>query len=65
MGFGKALVNHVINEAKKLGDCHIEIGIISDQIELREWYKKLGFSIKNETKFEHLPFKVTFMSKEL
>jgi N-acetylglutamate synthase-like GNAT family acetyltransferase len=65
MGFGKALVNHVINEAKKLGACHIEIGIISDQIELREWYKKIGFSLKNETKFEHLPFKVTFMSKDL
>jgi len=65
MGFGKALVNHVINEAKELGAHRVEIGIISDQTELKEWYKKFGFSMKKEARFEHLPFMVTFMSKEL
>jgi N-acetylglutamate synthase-like GNAT family acetyltransferase len=64
-GFGEVLVNHVVNEAKKLGAHRVEIGIISDHTELRDWYKKLGFSIKSETRFEHLPFKVTFMSREL
>jgi ribosomal protein S18 acetylase RimI-like enzyme len=65
MGFGKALVNHVINEAKELGAHRVEIGIISDQTELKEWYKKFGFSMKKESRFEHLPFMVTFMSREL
>jgi len=64
-GFGEALVNHALNEAKTLGAHRIEIGIISDQTELKEWYRKFGFSIKKETRFEHLPFMVTFMSKEL
>jgi GNAT superfamily N-acetyltransferase len=64
-GFGEALVNHAVNDAKKMGARRIEIGIISDHTELCEWYKKIGFSVKNETRFEHLPFKVTFMSKEL
>ena len=64
-GFGEVLVNHVVNEAKKLGAHRVEIGIISDHTELRDWYKKLGFSVKSEARFEHLPFKVTFISREL
>lgn len=64
-GFGEAMVNHAVNEAKRLGAHRIEIGIISDHIELREWYKIFGFSVKNENQFEHLPFKVTFMSRDL
>ena len=64
-GFGELLVNHALNEAKKLGARRVEIGIISNQTGLEEWYKKLGFSTKKESRFEHLPFMVTFMSKEL
>jgi N-acetylglutamate synthase-like GNAT family acetyltransferase len=64
-GLGEVLVNHAVNESKKLGAHRVDIGIISDHTELRDWYKRLGFSIKSETRFEHLPFKVTFMSKEL
>ncbi len=64
-GFGKLLVNHALNEAKKLGARRIEIGIISHQTELKEWYKRLGFLIKKESRFEHLPFVGAFMSKEL
>ena len=63
-GFGEAMVNHALNEAKKRGAHLVEIGMISDQTELKEWYKKFGFSIKSEKRFEHLPFKVTFMARE-
>jgi len=59
------LVNYALNEAKKLGAHRVEIGIISHQVELKEWYKKLGFSTKTESQFEHLPFVVAFMTKEL
>jgi N-acetylglutamate synthase-like GNAT family acetyltransferase len=64
-GFGEAMVNHAVNEAKRLGAHRIEIGIISDHVELREWYKKFGFSVKKEAQFKHLPFKVTFLSRDL
>ena len=64
-GFGKALVNHVINEAKKLGLRRVEIGLISKHTELKEWYERLGFSVKNTAQFEHLPFEVTFMFKQI
>ena len=64
-GFGELLVNYALNEAKRLGAQRVEIGIISDQTELKAWYEKLGFSTKKESRFEHLPFIVTFMSREL
>jgi N-acetylglutamate synthase-like GNAT family acetyltransferase len=64
-GFGEALVNHVCTQAKQLGIKHVEIGIIAENIELSRWYEKLGFCHKNTAVFEHLPFTVTFMGKEL
>jgi diamine N-acetyltransferase len=64
-GFGKALAGHVLSEARRLGAGHVDIGIIAEDKELKDWYKRLGF-IETETKeFAHLPFRVTFMSREL
>jgi diamine N-acetyltransferase len=64
-GFGKALVNHVLSEAKLLGALHVDIGIIAEDTELQAWYNRLGF-IEAETKeFPHLPFRVTFMFHDL
>lgn len=64
-GFGKALVTHVLSKAKLLGVQRVNIGIIAQQIELKTWYRKIGF-VETETKeFSHLPFRVTFMSYEL
>jgi N-acetylglutamate synthase-like GNAT family acetyltransferase len=64
-GFGKALVNRVLSEAKSLGAKHVNIGIIADQSELKNWYKGIGF-VEGETKeFSHLPFQVTFMSYDM
>ena len=61
-GFGKALVNHVLSEAKLLGVNYVSIGIIAEQTELKDWYKRLGF-VEGESKdFPHLRFRVTFMS---
>jgi diamine N-acetyltransferase len=64
-GFGAALVAHVLSEAKRLGARHVDIGIIAEDKQLKDWYKRLGF-IEIVTKdFAHLPFRVTFMSREL
>ena len=61
-GFGKALVEHALSEAKLVGARHVDIGIIAEDVELKDWYERLGF-IETETKeFAHLPFRVTFMS---
>jgi N-acetylglutamate synthase-like GNAT family acetyltransferase len=64
-GFGKALVSHVLSEAKLLGALHVDIGVIAEDTKLKAWYNSLGF-IEAETKgFPHLPFRVTFMSHDL
>jgi N-acetylglutamate synthase-like GNAT family acetyltransferase len=61
-GFGKALVDYVLLEAKAVGAKKLDIGIIAEQSELKLWYQQLGF-VEGETKeFEHLPFLVTFMT---
>ncbi len=64
-GFGRALVRHVEAEAEKLGARSLEIAIIWEQGELREWYESLGFRRTHTRRFEHLPFLVGFMRKEL
>jgi GNAT superfamily N-acetyltransferase len=60
-GFGKALVEHVFARAKQLGAKQINIGIISQQKELKLWYRKIGFAEGITKKFPHLPFLVTFL----
>lgn len=61
-GFGKALVNHALSEAKLFGVHRVSIGIIAEQTELKNWYKGLGFVEGESKEFPHLPFRVTFMS---
>jgi len=64
-GFGKALVNHIIHKAKKITAKRIEIGIIAENLELKNWYIKQGFIERDIIKYEHLPFKVLFLVKVL
>jgi len=64
-GFGKALVTHVLSKVKLLGVHRVNIGIIAEHTELKNWYKGIGF-VEGESKdFSHLPFRVTFMSYEV
>jgi N-acetylglutamate synthase-like GNAT family acetyltransferase len=64
-GLGKTLVNHIFDMAIEMEMQRVEIGIISEDTELRDWYKKFGFVQKNTKRFDHLPFIVAFMFVEL
>ena len=64
-GFGQALVYHVFEQAKKMGIRRVEIALISKHRKLKKWYKKFGFVQNRTKKFDHLPFIVAFMYKEL
>lgn len=64
-GLGKRLVAHVESEAQKRGLQRVEIGIIAEQDDLRNWYEQVGFKVTGEKEFAHLPFRVAFMSKNL
>ena len=64
-GFGKALVARALSEARGLGCRRVGIGVIADQTELKDWYRRLGFVETENREFPHLPFLVTFMTHVL
>jgi ribosomal protein S18 acetylase RimI-like enzyme len=64
-GFGKALVGHALSEAGVRGCRRVGIGVIADQAELKDWYRRFGFVETENREFPQLPFLVTFMSCEL
>jgi len=64
-GYGKKLVNHIFEQARKNGANKLEIGIIAEDTKLTNWYGKFGFVMKGTKKFDHLPFIVAFMSAEI
>ncbi|MBN1889574.1 MAG: GNAT family N-acetyltransferase [Thermoflexales bacterium] len=64
-GYGRALVEHVLEQAGRLGAGRVELGIIAGQDELRAWYEGLGFCVERTAKFKHLPFRVAFMARQL
>ena len=50
---------------RTLGASKIKIGIIEENIILKEWYKNFGFTHTAAKKFDHLPFTVKFMELEI
>ncbi len=64
-GYGSALIRHVFAQAQAIGLRRIGIGIISEDTELKEWYHRFGFVETGTKAFDHLPFIVGFMEKEL
>ncbi len=64
-GFGKALVTYALAQAQTLGVARVEIGIIAEDTRLADWYRQRGF-VETDTKtFDHLPFTVGFMARQL
>ena len=64
-GIGKALVDHVLAQARALEMKSVGIGIIAEQSDLKSWYLKIGFVEKEIKQFPHLPFRVAFMNYTL
>ena len=64
-GYGAALTEHAAQEAAKAGGKRLEIGIIAEHFELKQWYQKRGFKAGATKNFDHLPFGVLFMFLDL
>ena len=64
-GYGKMLVQHIFERARKTGIRRVEIAMISKDRKLKNWYRKFGFIQKDTKKFDHLPFTVMFMYRQL
>lgn len=61
-GFGKALVKHVLSQARLLNVYRVQIGMIAEHQELHTWYEKLGFEEVESKQFPQLVFRVAFMA---
>lgn len=64
-GYGTMLVHHIFEKARNTGVRRVEIAMISKDRKLKNWYRTFDFIHKNTKKFDHLPFTVAFMYKEL
>lgn len=61
-GYGRILAAHVLAQAGAGGAARVGIGIIADQVELKQWYQAIGFVEGESRHFAHLPFRVTFLT---
>jgi len=64
-GYGKAIMDFVFGYVKDKGGKTVEIGIINENTILKKWYENYGFSQIGIKKFNHLPFNVCFMKKDV
>ena len=64
-GYGGQLADYVFEYVKNSGGTTVSIGIIDEHTVLKNWYKTLGFQETGIKKFEHLPFTVCFMEKDI
>ena len=64
-GFGTTLVRHGLAQAKTAGARKVSVGITADHVELKAWYRGLGFVEEGIKEFAHLPFRVAFLIRTL
>jgi ribosomal protein S18 acetylase RimI-like enzyme len=64
-GYGKKLTDFVFQYAHSLCGKKISIALINENLQLKKWYADYGFKETGIRKFNHLPFTVCFMEKEI
>jgi ribosomal protein S18 acetylase RimI-like enzyme len=64
-GYGTELMNFAENYVRKCKGKKVSVGIIDDNVKLKNWYGKLGYKVAGFREFNHLPFKVCFMNKDV
>ncbi|MDP4092858.1 MAG: GNAT family N-acetyltransferase [Bacillota bacterium] len=62
-GTGKAILDFVLDYVENRNGTKISIGIVNENIRLKNWYSDYGFKETSIKKYEHLPFTVCFMEK--
>ncbi|NPV03076.1 MAG: GNAT family N-acetyltransferase [Brevinematales bacterium] len=64
-GYGKVLVEFIMDKVLSEGGKKIKIGIIEDNSRLKKWYFRMGFDHTGTKVFPHLPFIVGYMERIL
>lgn len=64
-GLGVKLMDFAMLKIKESGGRSISIALIDSHTKLKAWYVSQGFVETGTKDFEHLPFRVCFMNKQL
>ena len=64
-GFGVKLMDFATSKIKGLEGKSISIALIDSNTKLKNWYCSQGFKETGTKDFEHLPFRVCFMNKQI
>ena len=64
-GYGVILMDFATTKIQELGGHSISIALIDSNTKLKSWYISQGFIETGIKKFEHLPFSVCFMNKQV
>lgn len=64
-GIGEELLKHAFKIAGELGCKKMKIGIVEENVVLREWYEFFGFVHIGTQKFEFFPFTCGYMERVL
>ncbi len=62
---GEALLLHAYDTAKKVGCVKMNIGIVEENVQLRNWYEKYGALHVGTKKYDFFPFTCGYMEKSL
>ncbi|MBI5263058.1 MAG: GNAT family N-acetyltransferase [Bradyrhizobium sp.] len=64
-GIGSRLLEEMIARAAALGATQIEAALIAGHGALKQWYQTRGFGHQRTERFEHLPFLVDFLYRNV
>lgn len=64
-GVGVKIMNFAMSKIKELGGKRVSIALIDSHVKLKKWYLLQGFTETGTKDFEHLPFRVCFMNKQI
>lgn len=64
-GAGRLLLDRCVREAKRHDATAMKIGIIEENVRLKNWYAGYGFHHSGTARFPNLPFTVGFMTLDI
>ena len=64
-GYGTKMLDFVFEYVKRAGEGKISIGIINENLVLKNWYIQNGFTETAVKNYPHLPFEVCLMEKNV
>lgn len=62
---GEQLLRHAFHEAEKMGCSWMNIGIVEENVRLREWYEQYGAVHVGTEKYDFFPFTCGYMRKRV